>query len=238
MRLFGALNKKDYASNYGISVASVSRDMHSFVDRMNARGGDLEVVAGKIRGRLPEAHSEGLPGMREIMAASSTVPFVTLSAEMRTDPAPAVVRDLSNAIRKKRVVSMEYTSIGTGVRIRTLSPWRFVDALGRLHVQAFDHEVNAMRDFVLTRITGAVSHVPEATWVPPKPEPRQSVIIGENPDLPAEQRAAVRADFGLDDEGRRVFRVPAELVFYLRNEFGERRADYIPPVLLRDPLES
>lgn len=232
IRYFETLNKKDYAHHYGISMPSVSRDMHSFVDLMNARGGQLEVVAGKIRGRMPEAASEDLPGMREIMAASSTVPFVALAAETRTDPAPSIVRDLSNAIRKRAVVSMTYTSIGSGTRVRTVSPWRFVDALGRLHVQAYDHDVNAMRDFVLTRISGSISSAPAVTFVPSKPEPREVVVIAENPGLEDDKRAAVRADFGLDEEGQREFRVPAGLAFYLRNEFGEHSEHYVAPVLV------
>ena len=71
LRYFGTLNKKDYAHHYGISMPSVSRDMHSFVELMNERGAELEIVAGKISGRLPETASNELPGMREIMASSS-----------------------------------------------------------------------------------------------------------------------------------------------------------------------
>jgi len=232
LRYFGTLNKKDYAHHYGISMPSVSRDMHSFVELMNERGAELEIVAGKISGRLPETASNELPGMREIMASSSTVPFVTLAAETRTDPAPSIVRDLSNAIRKRAVVSMTYTSIRSGTRVRTISPWRFVDALGRLHVQAYDHDVNTMRDFVLTRIAGPISIAPSVTFVPSKPKPRERVVIAENPGLEDDRRAAVRADFGLDEDGRREFRVPAGLAFYLRNEFGERSKHYVPPVLV------
>ncbi|WP_168217297.1 WYL domain-containing protein [Paracoccus liaowanqingii] len=233
LRFLEQLEKKDYAHHFGISPASVSRDMHEFVAMMNGRGGDLKVVAGKIEGRLPEAPSPGLPCMREILAASSSVRLLMVSEEMRTDPAPYIVRDLFTAIKRRRVVGMEYTSMRGGAAIRRISPWRFVDVSGRLHVQAYDHGVNALRDFVLTRILGGITQIPQATWVKPPEDRYEAVVIQENQSLEPAQRAAVRADFGLDAEGRRTFRVRKSLSFYLRAEFGERSEDYVAPVQLQ-----
>ncbi|HGF5379917.1 TPA: WYL domain-containing protein, partial [Escherichia coli] len=68
-------------------------------------------------------------------------------------PKLEVVAAISEAIHKRAVINIEYTSLSSGHGSRQIVPHTLIDNGLRWHVRAFDRKHREFRDFVLTRIS-------------------------------------------------------------------------------------
>ena len=104
-----------------------------------------------------------------------------------------------------------------------VSPNHLVFADNRYHIRAYVHDLKTYIDLVLTRFL-QVEPGPVDTWVSDYGDTawHESEILhfAPNPDLPAETRAALALDFGLD--GRRPYQVRCTqaLSYYVKRHMG------------------
>ena len=234
---FGTMEKTCYAQAFGISPALVSLDQEHYISSYQAAGHDVENIRGKIR-RDPEA-----PVIFGFLPLADWLPsilgretYCDLEQESRSDPDPAVLRAVLQAIMAKRPICFTYTSMTSGRSERIISPHVLVSASGRLHVRGYDHGKNSHRDFVLTRMQDAVEDTSDSFRIVKDDDWRKHVVVEVTPaeGLDAVRREAIVRDFGMGDAEMRRIRVPRALAIYLRDQLGDRTARYEPPIHVRE----
>lgn len=237
---FGVLEKKAYSARFGLTPSMVSRDQDEFRRSFNERCGRVAVV--KFSGRLapvsdglPERPVFELPRMARWLEEALGQHFEAVLPVQRSEPRPAVLQPLVQAIGARRRLRIEYHSHRSGTSTRTVSPHTILDAAGRLHLRAWDHERSSAKDFVLSRMVSA-SVLDEA---------RGYVGIEADPDWarhevlevrlrPGEDLAAVRPDYELDEDGRALLQVRRAHRVYLLDPAEGRSGDEVgSPVTVR-----
>jgi predicted DNA-binding transcriptional regulator YafY len=141
-------------------------------------------------------------------------------------------RTVLTALRQQTVVVVGYWAM-TGARTRRISPHHLVYADSSYHLRAWCHETDRYLDFALARIVTAepcdepwVSGDGDREW-----HERVDLEFEINPALPAETKAALRADH--IKTGEPTLRVPGVRVavaFYVRRRFERIDARYGMPL--------
>lgn len=239
--VFGTTEKTCYAQAFDISPALVSLDQEHYISAYQAAGHAVENVRGKIL-RDPEA-----PVIFGLLPLADWLPSVLgrdtyhdMDRENRSDPDPAVLRAVLQALRAKRRIRFTYTSMTSGRSERRLSPHVLVNASGRLHVRGYDHDKNVHRDFVLTRMRDVVED-PDTVVTPREDKDwTEHVIVEVTPaeGLDSVRREVVVRDFGMGDAEMRRISVRRAMAIYLRDQLGDRTARYEPPIRVREIDEN
>lgn len=106
------------------------------------------------------------------------------------------------ALDSRATVRFSYFTPGRGApRERTADPLAIVSHEGRWHLHAFDHDADAPRTFLLSRITGDVVTLSERS-VHASPEGVQHRILAELEEIRLSNRAVLRVSVGSDAEVR------------------------------------
>lgn len=202
---FGVAEKKAYRDRFGLTDGMVSRDQDAFLQLVNERCGLGCVI--KKRGRLSLTNATTLPAkpvfkplpkMADWLGDALGPRFEIVPQIRRAEPTEAILRSIVQAILGERPLQFRYQPRRGQAAIRRMSPHAIVHVVGRLHVRGWDHDRNAPRDFVLTRIVQVLQSDGTQGYVTQKydHEWHEQVVLevrlrdGENPE-------AVRLDYDL-----------------------------------------
>lgn len=228
---FAAPEKRAFQQVFDLSDPSVSRRQARFVEIMESTcGGEIfERNRGEDRLRsgalflrddvstLPEKSVfDQVPSAERWLEDALGHQCYHAFEVTRASPDPAVLRTLVRAIQDKRAIGITYHS-RRGQSQRSISPHFIVKVVGRMHVRGWDHVRNAARDFVITRI--ARTWPVEDVFVPSSSDQDwgifKRIIMEELRGEDGMAREGIRRDFGLNSEGKRIFRVRKPIVPYL-----------------------
>ena len=134
--------------------------------------------------------------------------FVRWCPPMATVPTPGrevdgtVLMHLLNAIRERRMVNVQYQTMGREEAThRILSPHSIAHDGQRWHMRAYCHTRNKFRDFVIARLSavevGGQSTIPVAEdqeW-----HSVLTLVLVPHPALPHASRRALEIDYGMTD---------------------------------------
>lgn len=134
----------------------------------------------------------------------------------------SVLRKVLAAIRRKRMLKVEYQSMSRpNPTVRGISPHAVGFDGFRWHVRAYCHERNDFRDFVFARILNIASDeestadpLNDAAWIN-----MLDVVLAPHSELEEGQRRAIELDYGMHD-GRVSFQTRQALLFYVLRRLG------------------
>lgn len=209
---FGIDEKKAYRHRFSLTDGMVSRDQDVFLRLVNERWGSDVVI--KEHGRLWLADAAAfqakpvfvpLPKMADWLEDALGSRFEMVTPIRRSEPSHAILREVVQAIVEQRPLRFRYQPRRAGKCVRLVSPHVIVHVAGRMHLRGWDHGRNAMRDFVVTRITDIgraeavqvyVGHEQDRDWA------EQVVLEVRLRD--GEELEGVRPDYNLDASGWRT----------------------------------
>lgn len=161
----GAIYRQDLINRFEVGLSAASRDLalykelapnnlhYDTKEKRYFQTGQFKPVfehdAKRTLVKLANDISDGFDSIGDIhfpVEASSSLNIPDIS----------IVASLVQAILNKKVVSVTYTSLSSGVGERELIPHSIVDNGLRWHVRAFDRKSKSFRDFVLTRISQVI----------------------------------------------------------------------------------
>jgi hypothetical protein len=240
----GRVNRSDLVDFFGISVPQASLDFARYMELAPAnmlydRSEKTYLASPRFMPRivLPDAQAY----LSEVLAVTSGVmpqgasflgriPAVgAVSFPSRQVDAP-VVRQILDAIHRKRVLSIRYQSMNRPApTIRKISPHAIGFDEFRWHMRAFCHERHDFRDFVFARVLdileseeSKIDSAQDTAW-----HRELNLVIAPHHGLTEGQRRAIELDYGMKS-GTAVLRTREALLFYVLrllgfDETGERR---------------
>lgn len=232
----GRVNRSDLIEFFRISVPQASLDFARYLELapQNIEYDRSEkaylatphfqplVATGEAKGYLNQllgVSSQVLE--REASFLGWTPPLGAVSFPGRKIEAP-VLRRVLTAIRRKRMLQIEYQSMNRpNPSLRGISPHAVGFDGFRWHVRAFCHEHHDFRDFVFARILSVASDeestadpLNDAAWTK-----MVDVVLAPHPELKEGQRRAIELDYGMQD-GRVSFQTRQALLFYVLRRLG------------------
>lgn len=136
---------------------------------------------------------------------------------------PEVLRPVLQAIREKRRVEIEYSSLKSPKpEVRVIAPHTLVCTPTRWHVRAYCEKNKAFRDFVLSRFRNESDIMDESeNTVEQDKDWNRMITISIKPDprLTAEQQKVIAADYNMT---RKVLKIPARAAMarYVLKAYG------------------
>jgi hypothetical protein len=218
----GEIKRADITDAFAVNPQQAATDFATY----------LRLAPGNMDYNKNRKRYVPLPSFRpKFIKPGSVDEFVAIeSPAVAVEPWPLPVRTASSetlqalvgAIRDRLSIEVAYQSMTDPVPSwRWLTPHAFSSDGERWHVRAFCQKRNAFRDFVVGRIAqtrgtrpGEVSATEDMdwnTWV--------TVRLSPNPELSADQRAAIAAEYQMPDGQSQVVRLRQSMVFYLRARF-------------------
>jgi hypothetical protein len=256
---FGVQEKKAYRAVFGITDSMVSRDQAAFVRLFNdkLRAEVVEKDHGKLRfadPRLAPAAAcfpepDLLRWLEEVLGRSG---FVDVPPIHRAPPRPEVLQPVIRGILGRDPLQFRYRSRRGEDTLRTVSPHVVVHVANRLHLRGWDHDRNAARDFLLTRMRevrpatepSVIMEVDDEDMQEVRPTKGTVAFVAQDVDRDwqeeveleitlreGEDSEAVREDFSLNACGSRWRRVRRAFVQYLVDQ-----GDPTMQVSLRSPV--
>ena len=220
---------RDLTLYRGLSPENLEYDVSLRAYRPSARfrpilsSGTPEEYLALLRLHLETGGMTGLPDWAEGMpTAGLPTPQGTVSGPM--------LRALSRALREGTGVAIQYQSLKSpDTTSRTIWPHHLVHVGTRWHVRAYDGKRERFADFVLSRISEAVS-VPEASPRAPSQDRDWSneltVEVVPNPKFSPAQRAVIAMEYGMATVGRQSVwnaRMRRALIPYFLDAYQLRR---------------
>lgn len=235
-RLFwdGRFNRRDLADTFGISAQQASADIALYADRapgnlvydsthkayLRAPGYEPKVMhASAERYLLQLVAIENRWMRQEDTWFDRRPPIENISLLRKRTDAQVLLRIL-DAINQRCQIEIQYKSItGSPEPRRVIAPHALFHANNRWYVRAWSTEHKDFRDYNLFRID-QVGDLQLATanpafdfeWLH-----ETDLILAPNPALSESQRAAIEAEYGMD-EGRLVVTMRLSQSFYLMTE--------------------
>ena len=165
LKYLGEICRRDLEERFGIQSAAASRDMALYKE-MAADNVDYDtsqkryVMSDNFLDTFTTAPervmswlSQGI-GDYEPGSVKGHIPSLTLG---RLDqPDLDQIATITRAIHKEKAIQIGYRSLTSGLSSRELVPHALVDNGLRWHVRGFDRKSGEFRDFILSRIDGAV----------------------------------------------------------------------------------
>lgn len=156
---------------------------------------------------------------------SAQVPVARWPLPLRR-ASPDVLLVIVEGVRERRMIEVKYQSMtGQAPEWRWLSPHAFASDAERWHVRAFCHKRHEFRDFVLGRIldtravdTTDIDPAEDTTW-----NTLVDVLVTPNPQLEAEQRQAIGAEYQLPDDLELTLKMRESMLFYVRAKFDSTK---------------
>jgi hypothetical protein len=157
----GEIGRSDLVSRFGIGEAAATRDITLYRElapknleydtqartyvKSEAFKPLFDYSPAQVLAALSQGFGEDFVGSHKPMISCET------PAELNSPLLP-VLAVLTRAIHHKKVVRIQYRSIGSGLSSREIVPFALVDNGLRWHVRAFDRKRQIFTDFVITRI--------------------------------------------------------------------------------------
>lgn len=160
----GRLARGDLIRRFGVKEAAATRDIalyrHLAPDNLAFEGSTKTYLcAPSFRPLFDHPPERTLTAIAEGLgddAAGDIGPHVRTERPLRLNhPAIDVIAAVSRAIVEKRLLSIDYCSLTSGMGEREIAPFALVDTGTRWHCRAFDRRRGKFLDFVLTRIARA-----------------------------------------------------------------------------------
>lgn len=237
-RLFwdGRFNRSDLADTFGISTQQASADIAQYekfaarnlqYDRAEKAYTRTEAFSPFFIGETIERYLLQLVAIENRwMRAEDTwfdaIPPVEVLTLRRSPTDPTVLLRVLDAIRNKREIDVEYSSLtGSTQPLRSIAPHALAHSAGRWYVRSWSRDHNDFRDYNLNRITSVLDHRPASVDAALDLEWVHSInlVMVPNPALSAERQAAVVQEHGMTD-GRLIRPCRLSLSFYLMSEYN------------------
>jgi hypothetical protein len=237
-RLFwdGEFNRSDLANTFGISTQQASSDIGQYeilaprnimYDRGKKSYLRTSQFSPEFLGEIAEMYLLDLVAihsnwMKKEDSWFDTAPPVEIVSLTRKATSSDILLLILDAIRSRQQVTVEYSSLtGSSKEKRVIAPHALAHCAGRWYVRAWSAEHNDFRDYNLYRIRSIgglkacnIDPSLDFEWVH-----KIDLIIIPNPGLPAEQRAAVAAEYEMSD-GKLRFSTRLSLSFYLMTMYN------------------
>jgi hypothetical protein len=232
----GKVNRFDLVAFFGISVQQASIDIARYVELAPRNAAydkrEKSYVATRefepIRTAASSSHylNQLLAVSREMM--SPEMSFIgwypgfgaVLSPSRSVDP--HTLRRMLSAIRNHQAIEIHYQSMTRPEpTTRWISPHAVAYDGHRWHVRAYCHERKEFRDFVFARMLrlgdvrpSDASVEDDTAW-----NTMLELILGANPDLPAQQRKQIELDYGMVNGASKI-QCRKSLLFYMLQRLG------------------
>jgi len=232
----GRVNRSDLIEFFRISVPQASLDFARYLEFAPQnieydRSEKAYLATPQFRPLVATGEAQGY--LNQLLGVSSQVlereasflgwtpPLGAVSFPGRKIEA-SVLRSVLAAIRRKRMLQVEYQSMNRpNPTVRRISPHAVGFDGFRWHVRAYCHEHHDFRDFVFARILNVASDeestadpLNDAAWIN-----KVDVVLAPHPQLEEGQRRAIELDYGMQD--RRVsFQTRQALLFYVVRRLG------------------
>lgn len=247
-RLFwlGTINRVDLVRRFGVSTSQASADINRYL-ALGPQGVAYDksakrYVAGPaFRPLLVQPDAGRLLGELRLLAAGVLEEGATLLGvappfdggplpQRRVDP--LVLRTLWQALRDGTAVALCYQSMSRPEPLaRIVEPHALAHDGYRWHLRAFDRESGAFRDFVLGRIAMAGPAGPRQVAPEQDRDWHERILlrIAPHPGLTPTQTAAIRLDYGIEEEAVEL-PVRRALCYYALRRLGlDTDPDARPP---------
>lgn len=225
----GQANRRDLIEKFGISNAQAAVDFRIYMERVRAPAPAYDAVRKTyVADRAHRGLQDTLePSSLEAIYAQAHHDFARLPGPTRQCPA-LVMRELNQAIERRCFVEIDYVSMSSGRRDRQwIAPAHIASDGERLHVRAWSTDRSEWRDFLPVRVSINSSFAMRCRDEPLPPDEEWDTIIEvrlrPRADLSAEQKRAVRLEYGFEDESIR-FETRRALEFYLERRWGLDRS--------------
>jgi len=239
----GALNRRDVADRFGVTVQVVSADLSAYEEV--APGNVVYDRKEKILKRSPTfsaALVDLTPDAVLEMAALGLGPLAGAVEAVAVSPVdrhicPDVLRGLAAAVSRGMSVQIEHTGIGADdVVVRRVTPFVFVRTGTRWHVRGWCHLRDAVRDFVLGRILRVSDPIPSDKTISDDPDWSElfEMELVPNSMAPLPVQETIRRDYGFPESGMLRLRIRKAFLFYVTKGL---RLDEIDAGPERRPLE-
>lgn len=227
----GRVNRSDLIEFFRISVPQASLDFARYLELAPQnieydRSEKAYLATPQFRPLVATGEAQGY--LNQLLGVSSQVlereasflgwtpPLGAVSFPGRKIEA-SVLRSVLAAIRRKRMLQIEYQSMNRpNPTVRGISPHAVGFDGFRWHVRAYCHERHDFRDFVVARILNVASDeestadpLNDAAWIK-----IVDVILAPHPELEEGQRRAIELDYGMQ-HGRVSFQTRQALLFYV-----------------------
>lgn len=222
----GQVNRSDLIERFGISTPQAAIDFREYLERVAEPKPVYHPVrksylADRLHVGLPFGYADGLPA--ELLQSAAPERFSQLPSPNRQCPA-IVVRHLYQAMEQRQKLQIDYTSMTSGLRENQwIMPGNFASDGERVHVRAWSFHRQLWRDFLPVRISphSSFTFAPIGSDIPRDDEWEDIVEVRLRPcsHLSAEQKAAVRLEYGLND-GVLSMRIRKALNFYVDRRWG------------------
>lgn len=166
LRFLGEVRRSDVIAQFAVNEITASRDLSEYREAFPEN--TVAAKDGKSYDRAATYKPQFEFTAREVLEALTTGHLLDTSGKAGPalqsmlppalpEPDLDVLAALTEAIHRKRVVTIKYCSVGSGEKVRDIVPYVMANDGQRWHVRAFDRHPERMRftDFVLTRITSA-----------------------------------------------------------------------------------
>ncbi|WP_230628519.1 WYL domain-containing protein [Sphingomonas sp. Leaf37] len=221
----GQANRRDLIERFGISNAQAAVDFRIYMARVRAPAPAYDAVRKTYvadRAHLGLGDVGEFPSLEAIYAQAHK-DFARLLGPTRQCPAP-VMRELNQAIERRCFVEIDYVSMSSGRRDRQwIAPAHIASDGERLHVRAWSPDRSEWRDFLPVRVSSGSSFAmrPVEEPLPPDEDWDTMIEVRLRPraDLTAEQKRAVRLEYGFEGDGIR-FETRRSLEFYIDRRWG------------------
>lgn len=225
----GQANRRDLVERFGISNAQAAVDFRIYMERVRAPAPSYDPVRKTY---VADRAHNGLEDMSEPISLEAIYgqarpDFARLPGPTRQCPA-TVMRELYQAIERRCFVEIDYVSMSSGRRDRQwIAPAHIASDGERLHVRAWSPDRNEWRDFLPVRVSEGSSFrmrsIEEALPIDVDWETIVEVRLRPREDLTAEQKRAVRLEYGFEGDDIR-FETRRALEFYIERRWGLDRS--------------
>lgn len=237
-RLFwdGRFNRSDLVATFGISAQQASADIAQYekmapnnlaYDRALKAYKRTDQYAPAFIGETVERYLLQIVAienqwMRQEDTWFENIPPVEIVTLGRRSTDHAVLLRVLDAVRNRLEIDIEYGSLtGSVQQSRTIAPHSLAHSAGRWYVRSWSREHNDFRDYNLNRIRSVTAS--RAAEVDPTLDfewiHKINLVIVPNPDLSAERRAAIAAEYAMEND-QLVRPCRLSLSFYLMSEYN------------------
>lgn len=222
----GQANRRDLIEAFGISNAQAAVDFRAYLERVASPAPTYDPVRKMYvaaKGHVGLSDTPDPASLEAIYAKAHGDAFARLPGPARHCP-EEVMRELNQAIERRCFVEIDYVSMTSGRRDRQwIAPTHIASDGERLHVRAWSEDRKEWRDFLPIRVSADSSFAtrPLKEQLPPDIDWETIVEVRLRPrsDLSADQRRAVKREFGFEGEAL-TFQTRRALDFYVERRWG------------------
>jgi hypothetical protein len=174
LRFLGLINRNDLVYRFGIKEAAATRDISLYKEivpenlnydtkaKSYIQSNNFKPIFDYPGSQAFAALFHGL-GDDHVLAHTALIPS-EVPTQLNT-PNLDIVAEITKAIFQKKVLTVKYQSLSSGLTQRNIVPFALVDNGLRWHVRAFDRKREKFTDFVINRIVEALSRNDDVPYI-------------------------------------------------------------------------